>query len=187
MEWLDIVDENGNPTGEQVARSEAHARGIRHRTAHVWLLRLREGRVQLLLQKRSANKDSNPGCYDISSAGHIPAGVDYLPSALRELQEELGVCARADALIDCGLRRFYYQAVFHGKLFLDRQVSRVFALWLDREEADFTLQPEEVEAVRWMDYEACIAMVTQNTAPHCIRPEELQMLQKAFPASGKTP
>lgn len=30
MELLDVVDENGIPTGETVERSIAHAKGIRH-------------------------------------------------------------------------------------------------------------------------------------------------------------
>ncbi len=89
MEWLDIVDENGNPTGETVSRGEAHLKGIPHRTSHVWIVRMRDGKLQILLQKRSDDKDSYPGCYDISSAGHIPAGVDFIPSSVRELEEEL--------------------------------------------------------------------------------------------------
>ena len=113
MEYLDVVDETGCPTGQTVERSVAHAQGIRHRTAHVWLVRRRAGRLQVLLQKRSENKDSNPGKYDISSAGHIPAGVEWKPSALRELQEELGVNAREEQLHYCGQRRFFHQAVFH--------------------------------------------------------------------------
>ncbi len=36
-EALDIVDEDGNPTGETVERGRAHREGIRHRTSHVWL------------------------------------------------------------------------------------------------------------------------------------------------------
>ena len=75
MELLDVVDENGCPTGRAVDRETAHREGIRHRTAHVWLMREGRNGVEVLLQKRSANKDSYPGCYDISSAGHIPAGV----------------------------------------------------------------------------------------------------------------
>ena len=57
MELLDIVDEKGNPTGETVPREVAHREGIRHRTAHVWIFRRRGGVVQILLQKRSDNKD----------------------------------------------------------------------------------------------------------------------------------
>ena len=51
-ELFDIVDENGNPTGETVSRSEAHAKGIRHRTAHIWVIRDNEGKKEVLLQKR---------------------------------------------------------------------------------------------------------------------------------------
>ena len=88
-EMLDIVDENGVPTGQSVPRTTAHAEGLRHRTSHVWIVRRKNGRVQVLLQMRCAAKDSYPGCYDISSAGHIPAGAEFVGSALRELREEL--------------------------------------------------------------------------------------------------
>lgn len=177
MELLDVVDENGIPTGAVVPRDMAHREGIRHRTAHVWLVRRREGSLQILLQKRCAAKDSWPGCYDISSAGHIPAGVDFIPSALRELQEELGVTAPAEALIFCGNRRIRADGTFHGVPFHDRQYSRVFALFLDREEADFRLQEEEIDSVRWMDWNECFASVKDGRIPNCIYPEELEMVR----------
>ena len=175
MEWLDIVDENGNPTGETVERTVAHREGIRHRTAHVWLARMRQGHPQVLLQKRSRNKDSHPGCYDMSSGGHIPAGVDYLPSAIRELKEELGVTARQEELIYCGTRRFFWKGAFHGAPFLDHQVSRVYLMWKDP--SAFHLQKEEVEEVLWMDFEECVRRVKDGTLEHCIALEELEMLE----------
>ena len=99
MEFLDIRDKNGNPTGEVKERSLVHADGDIHGTSHVWIVRKNEkGSYDLLLQKRSENKDAFPGCYDISSAGHLPAGQDYLSSALRELEEELGIKAKPEQL-----------------------------------------------------------------------------------------
>ena len=180
MELLDIVDENGIPTGAVIDRETAHREGIRHRTAHLWLLRRREGQVQVLLQKRSMEKDSYPGCYDISSAGHIPAGVDFIPSALRELREELGLQARPEELILCGVRRFEYESVFHGSPFHDNQVSRVYALWRDVEPEALTLQKEEVERVDWMDYDRCVQVVSEGSFPNCIRMDELEMLKHAW-------
>lgn len=185
MEYLDIVDENGNPTGETAERTVAHARGLRHLTCYVWLLRQGEGRVQVLLQKRSRNKDGYPGCYDISSAGHIPAGVDWEPSALRELKVELGLTARPQDLILCGVRRFQVAQVFHGKSFHDNQVSRVYDMLRDVEPEEMTLQESEVESVRWMDYETCLAEVTARDSNYCIFPEELAMLRRAFPQAGE--
>ena len=91
MELFDVIDSKGNPAGQIVSREKAHAEGIPHRTAHIWIIRKKEGRVQILLQKRSQNKDSFPGKFDTSSAGHIQAGDEPLESALRELKEELGI------------------------------------------------------------------------------------------------
>lgn len=179
-EFLDIVDETGQPTGEIVDRETAHAKGVLHRTSHVWLARRKNGKVQILLQKRAKHKSSFPGCYDISSAGHIPAGDSYEISALRELKEELGVQAEEKDLIYCGDRKVIWDDVFFGKPFHDRQISRVFLLWLDREESEFTIQEEEVDSVLWMDFEQCYAGVQNGLFQNCIVLEELQMLMSAF-------
>ena len=179
-EFLDIVDETGQPTGEIVDRETAHAKGVLHRTSHVWLARKKNGKIQILLQKRAKHKSSFPGCYDISSAGHIPAGDRYEISALRELKEELGVQAEEKDLIYCGDRKVIWDDVFFGKPFHDRQISRVFLLWLDREESEFTIQEEEVDSVLWMDFEQCYAGVQNGLFQNCIVLEELQMLMSAF-------
>lgn len=179
MEYIDIVDENGMPTGETVERKTAHEKGIRHRTAHVWIARKVDGRSQILLQKRCQNKDSFPGCYDISSAGHIPAGANYISSALRELNEELGVTVSAGQLIECGMRTLDVDAKFYGKPFLDRQVSKVFLLKLDKEAEEFKIQKEEIESVIWMDFEECVQAVKAQRIPNCIDLSELEMI-KAF-------
>ena len=177
-EYFDIVDQNGNPTGETIERNVAHANGIWHRTSHVWLLRLKDNKLQILLQKRTMSKDSFPGCYDISRAGHIPAGVNFVSSALRELQEELGITARPEELILCGDRKIITDDIFHGKPFHDRQYSRVFVLWRDKDESEFVLQSEEIDSVKWLDFNACLEAIRHNAIPHCIDEEELLLVHK---------
>ncbi|MBQ8031534.1 MAG: NUDIX domain-containing protein [Butyrivibrio sp.] len=177
MEYLDIVDENGNPTGETVERSYAHQNGVWHRTSHVWILRKREGKIEVLLQKRADTK-SFPGCYDISSAGHITAGQGFLDSAVRELGEELGITATEDELLFCGDRKIIWDDVFFGEEYHDRQFTKVFLLWADVDEKSLTLQEEEVSAVKWMDLDECIEGVKANAFKHCILPEELEMVKK---------
>ena len=61
MEYLDIVDRDGKPTGEIISREAAHRDGIRHRTAHVWIVRRSGDGWEILLQKRSMDKESFPG------------------------------------------------------------------------------------------------------------------------------
>ncbi|KAH8967193.1 hypothetical protein BDL97_03G065800 [Sphagnum fallax] len=56
-----------------------------------------ESTGELLLWKWADSKDSWPGLWDISSAGHISAGNTSLISARQELQEELGITLPSEA------------------------------------------------------------------------------------------
>ena len=159
MELFDICDEQGNPTGDTVERSMAHANGICHRTAHIWIAKEENGRYKVLLQKRAMNKDSFPGRYDTSSAGHIQAGDEPMESALRELGEELGIKAETTDLDFAGTFRIQYEKEFHGKMFRDNEVAFVFVYQKPVDIADLTIQKEELDGVSWFDledtYEAC--------------------------------
>jgi 16S rRNA (adenine1518-N6/adenine1519-N6)-dimethyltransferase len=86
-EIFDVVDEANRVTG-QATRAEVHARGWRHRAVHVFVENVRG---EIFLQKRSHLKDKMPGKWDSSAAGHLDAGEEYLPCAVRELEEELGI------------------------------------------------------------------------------------------------
>lgn len=178
MEYLDIVDENGEPTGSIVLREKAHKEGIRHRTSHVWIARKNDTSIEILLQKRCMQKDSHPGCYDISSAGHIPAGSDYITSAVRELREELGIETDEEELINIGTRKIFYKDMFHGCEFVDNQVSKVYIAWKDIDISDIVIQRSEIEKVIFMDIDECIKCVTDNLIDNCISLEELNMIKK---------
>ena len=182
-EYLDVIDENGVPTGKTVERSVAHREGFPHRTSHLWLVRRRNGRIQVLLQKRAMTK-SFPGCYDISSAGHIPAGQDFCPSAIRELQEELGLTAEESELVYCGDMKIVWDDVFFGIPYHDRQYTRVLLLWADVEEDQMTLQKEEVDGVLWIDLQECMDRGAAGTTQNCISLEELKLVQAAAEASA---
>ena len=159
MEYIDIVDEHGIPTGETIERSIAHSKGIRHRTAHMWIVRKINDRYQVLMQKRAMNKESFPGMFDTSSAGHIQAGDEPLESALRELHEELGIQAQPQELEFVGNFRIAYEKEFHGKMFRDEELAFVYIYDQPVDITELILQKEEVEAVEWFDlektYEEC--------------------------------
>lgn len=161
MEIFDIVDEQGNPTGETVERSMAHAKGIMHRTVHIWIARQVLGEWQVLLQKRALTKDSFPGRFDTSSAGHIQAGDEPLESALRELEEELGIKAKPSQLEFAGTFRIKYEKEFHGKVFKDNEIAFVYVYLEDIEPDSITVQEEELECVEWFNleetYKECLA------------------------------
>lgn len=152
-EIFDIIDAQGNPTGETVTREKAHTDGIPHRTAHIWITRKRDERIEVLLQKRSMNKDSFPGKFDTSSAGHIQAGDEPLESAIRELHEELGIKASPDQLEFAGTFPISFEKEFHGKMFRDKELAFVYIYSRPVDIKEMILQTEEVESVQWFDLE----------------------------------
>lgn len=176
MEYFDVCDEKGMPTGEIVERSVAHSEGILHRTAHVWIVKKERGRWQVLLQKRSAEKDSYPGMYDTSSAGHIPAGKEPAESAVRELREELGICAEPDQLTYIGLFRTQYEEIFHEKPFRDNEVIRVYVYQEPVEPRELVLQESEVEEVRYFDLAEVYREICEGSEQICVNPKGMKVL-----------
>ena len=86
-EILPVVDEYDRVIGAQ-RRDEVHRLGLRHRASHVLVFDL-AGR--LFLQKRGLHKDSNPGLWDSSVAGHVDEGESYDQCCIREIKEEIGI------------------------------------------------------------------------------------------------
>lgn len=184
MELFDILDEEGKPTGKTRERSLVHAMGTPHGTSHVWIGRKRNGRVEVLFQKRSAVKDSHPGCYDISSAGHIAAGQGPLETAVRELSEELGILADPEKLYPVGNLKIEFEEMFYGKPFHDVEFPSIYLYTEPVDINSLSLQEEEVEEVMWMDYEKARAYIEGRGGemgedfPHCVNPVEFAMIRE---------
>lgn len=176
MEYLDLCDENGLPTGTVVSRPEAHALGLRHRTAHVWILRQIQGRCQILLQKRSMKKESFPGLYDASAAGHIAAGDEPRTAMLRELAEELGIYAKPEQLIPLGKFSCQYEEIFQGTLFRDNEVRWAFLYTEFVNTENLQLQSEEVERVDWFDLQEVREEIRHSRDRICVTETGLDLL-----------
>lgn len=177
LELFDVRNADGSVSGIVRERGVAHSDGSAHATSHVWIVREnRKSGFDVLLQKRSACKDSNPGCYDISAAGHVSAGQDYLETACRELWEELGIAADESMLEEVGSRDARMDDVFHGKPFHDHEISRLYVYRKPVDISMLRLQVEEVETVCWMDYAECLRGIRSNSFPNCIYEDEFEML-----------
>ncbi len=97
-EIFDVVD-GQNHVVRQATRREVHANDWMHRAVHILVTNTRG---DVFLQLRSHLKDKKPGKWDSSAAGHLDAGEDYLPCAVRELEEELGIRTTAESLALAG-------------------------------------------------------------------------------------
>lgn len=181
MELIDVRDAQGQKTGQTRERGLVHRMGTWHATSHVWIYRKRaDGGCDVLFQKRSKDKDSFPGRFDISSAGHIPAGCDYKESALRELFEELGLAARDEELRFTEYVKMEVAHEFYGELCMDREMSAVYLLERDPAPGALRLQESEVEKVVFMDYETSLARIESGDEAFCVNPDEYRMLGNYF-------
>ena len=186
MELIDIRNPDGTVTGRVRERTLVHRDGDLHGTSHVWICRKRADQsFDLLLQKRAAGKDAFPGCYDISSAGHIPAGDEYARSAVRELGEELGIDADIKDLHFLGMYESWAEREFYGRPFRNHEISAVYLLESDLKPDQLSLQEEEVEQVVWMNIRDIRRGIEDHTLEHCIFTDELDMLEKYLNSSGR--
>jgi isopentenyldiphosphate isomerase len=101
-EYIDIFDENWNPTGEVLEKSEAKRQGKWRLGVGICFI---NPRGELLLARRSPAKKVCPGMWDVSTGGHVHAGEGIVDAAIREVREELGVDISAGQLIELTKRR----------------------------------------------------------------------------------
>jgi len=91
-ELLEVVNDKGEVI-KILPRSEIHGNpSLLHRVVHVLVF---NSQGELLLQKRSMNKDVAAGKWDTSVGGHVNAGETPDEAVKREMEEELGITACA--------------------------------------------------------------------------------------------
>ena len=132
-EHLEIVDYKGNIIGS-AARSEVHGNpSLIHRVVHVLVFN-RKG--EILLQKRSWNKDVAPGRWDTSVGGHVGIGEDLITSSGREMQEELGI-----VLSD--------QEYLYSYIHSNQYETELVTTFRQVHEGDFSFNREEIDEIRF--------------------------------------
>lgn len=135
-EIWDVYDAARRRTGAAARRGEPLPPGGYHLVVHVCLFSP-DGRM--LIQKRSREKRSWAGLWDLSSGGCALAGEESAGAAARELFEELGLEAGP------ALERPALSVSF------DQGFDDMYLLDMPEELPGLRLQAEEVESVRWAE------------------------------------
>ncbi len=141
-ELLDILDSNGDYIGKTAMKSEAHAKGLFHPTTHIWFYTKNK---EILLQQRGKNKAIFPSLWDVSVAGHIGAGESIELSALREIEEEIGIVISKNELQKIGVFKSMHK---HTNSLLDYEFHHTFICELKVSLNELVKQKSEVEALR---------------------------------------
>jgi isopentenyldiphosphate isomerase len=155
-ELFDLYDVECRPLGRTKPRALVHRDGDWHRSLHLWVvLREESGRPELLLQRRSLAKDTQPGAVDIAVAGHLAAG-ETVEDGLREAEEEIGLVVRPNETTRLGVRR----RVFAAPSVLDREIQEVFFTVTSRPLASLVPHPDELAALLALPLDGAMAFAT---------------------------
>lgn len=152
-ELIDIISKNGELTGETCLKSEAHKKGMLHASAHIWIF---DKEKNVLIQKRAANKDTFPNLWDISVAGHISAGEKPITSALREVEEEIGLVVSEKQLHFIGTAK---KRVEHHDDLIDNELHYIYVCEIDFNVDSLKIQKEEVAAIKSIKLDKLIQLV----------------------------
>ena len=145
-EWVDWVDAEDRVI-EAVPRSRMRREGLRHRATYIVI---EDAIGHLYIQRRTLSKDYCPGMLDACCGGVVQRDEAYGPSALRELDEEMGI--RNVPLTTWGT--FYHE----------EERCRVWGgLYSCQYEGELALQAEEVEYVLRMPVAEVLARQQEFT------------------------
>jgi isopentenyldiphosphate isomerase len=136
-EHLEVVSIKGEVIG-YAPRAEIHGNpSLIHRVIHVLVF---NKKGELLLQKRSQDKDVAPGKWDTSVGGHVGIGEELLFSSGREMHEELGITG-------CELEHLY--SYIHSNSYETELVTTYRCIY----EGNFSFNKSEIEEIRFWSFD----------------------------------
>ncbi len=149
IEYFDILTPEGILTGETASRDYVHKNGLWHRSVHVWIYDERS--KQILLQKRSLDKESYPGLLDVSSSGHVDAREDIIAAAIRETKEEVGILLNEKDLefVNEQIQR----TIDFENEFFTNEFNYIYLAQGEFDQGIIHFDREEIESVMWVSLE----------------------------------
>lgn len=165
MELIDIVDENGNFTGEVLEKEIAHDRNLLHNEIACFVI---NSNKEILLQKRSMNKRFNPGKWGLC-AGHVDSGESLEDATIREIKEEIGLDVTVDELHTFTEREVNIKEK-------NSHIAYFYYLVTDKKEDEFVIQEEELSEVKWFNVDYIIELVEKEDTSTVFTKDRLRLL-----------
>lgn len=149
-----LVDEEDNEIGTEDILIAHQGMGKKHRALSVILYRKVDGKIELLMQKRSQNKPVFKGLWSNTCCTNLRPGDTYIERAVSRLKEEMGIEIRSDKLKT--LYRFSYEELdFINSGWCENEVDTVIVGEWDPStssgQVGMKLNPAEAEDAKWME------------------------------------
>lgn len=141
-EMVILVDEHDTQIGT-TDKMNAHTLGLLHRAFSVFILRIKNSQVQLLLQQRNADKYHCGNLWTNTCCSHPREGEQIVAAGERRLQEEMGLQLKLKLI-----GNFSYRAEFSNGL-IEHEFDHVLVGMYDGSPIKFN--PAEVQDYRWIN------------------------------------
>lgn len=155
-EFFDVLNKNGEFTGQVATREDCHKKGLWHKAVAVFILS--EDNKKVLLQQRSANKKLWPSLWDVTVGGHVDSGELGYQTVIRETKEELGIVITQHDLEFIG-------ATTSQNISGDIQNNHFNEYYIVHKNInlnDVVLNREEVQSVKWFNVEELVKLINNN-------------------------
>ena len=142
-----------NQDNEQIGtmpKMEAHEKAVLHRAFSVFIV---NDNGDIMLQQRAASKYHSPLLWTNTCCSHQRVGESNIEAGKRRLQEEMGFQAELKELFS-----FIYKAPFDNGL-TEHEYDQVM---LGSFNSEPNINPDEVEAWKWMSPEAVKEDISKN-------------------------
>lgn len=158
VESLTFYNESNQPIGI-VNREEGIERGLLLEGVQLWVINPET--AQVLMQRRSKNKKSNPCKIDVSVSGHVKTYETATQAILREASEEIGL---KDSRQLCGqMQKFAKNQIDLRKYGRQGNYAMTYFLVFLKYSLEFYVKnDEEVDELFFMNYEELKRRVREN-------------------------
>ena len=148
MEYWDVLDENGNPTGEIMKKydEKVFERGLYHLGSDLWPI---NSENKILIQKRSSQKRLEPNVWAMTG-GSVIVGENSKQTIIRESKEELDIKVNCDDLKL--ITRFKT-----GNVWIDTYIIKK-----DYDISEMKFKEDEVSEVKWASFEEIDDLVNKG-------------------------
>lgn len=144
MELWDVYDKDRSKTGKTMVRGEEFAEGCYHMVVHVCIF---NAKGEMLIQQRQPFKEGWPDMWDVTVGGSAVSGESSQDAIERELFEEIGL--KQD------FRNIRPQLTIN----FDKGFNDIYLIEREVDLDSLTLQPEEVQRVKWASQEEIFRMM----------------------------
>ena len=154
-EKFDVLTELGEFTNKVATRDDCHEKGLWHRGVYAFII---DKNLNVLLQKRSADKKLWPNKWDVTLGGHVLSGEFGRQALIRECKDELGINITDDEI------KYIVSttSVYNKNGYINNHFDECYIITKDIDLNNLVLQAEEVCDAKYFPKDEILERINNN-------------------------